>query len=119
MVLRGLLPAALVRTARARLLRELSAAKVLRPGAALDSAMVAPGCLEGEVPMPSLLRRLDLQALPEVLAVLEHENLFEATANILQVDEVVTTAYKWLRRCRPPLSPAHTWTVLMWVRADG
>ena len=47
----------------------------------MDSAMVAPGCLEGEVtttvsvrqqirhapevPMPSLLRRLDLQALPE------------------------------------------------------
>ncbi|CAE7592366.1 unnamed protein product [Symbiodinium sp. CCMP2592] len=72
-----------------------------RPGAALDSAMVAPGCLEGEVPMPSLLRRLDLQALPEVLAVLEHENLFEATANILQVDEVVTTAYKWLRAVPP------------------
>ncbi|CAE7947992.1 pntH, partial [Symbiodinium sp. KB8] len=100
-VLRGLLPAALVSTARTRLLRELSAAKALRPGTALDSAIVAPDCLDGEVPMPSLLRRLDLQALPEVLAVLEHENLFEATANILQVDEVVTTAYKWLRAVPP------------------
>lgn len=100
-MLRGLLPAALVSTARTRLLRELSAAKALRPGTALDSAIVAPDCLDGEVPMPSLLRRLDLQALPEVLAVLEHENLFEATANILQVDEVVTTAYKWLRAVPP------------------
>ena len=101
--------------------------------------------------MPSLLRRLDIQALPEastpplplnsqsaitsdshlkdsyrsggqVLAVLEHANLFEATASLLQVEEVrsgafgfvmsqvsvilkllqvVTTAYKWLRAVPP------------------
>ncbi|CAE7329429.1 unnamed protein product [Symbiodinium natans] len=51
--------------------------------------------------MPSLLRRLDLQALPEVVAVLEHASLFEATANLLEVEEVVTTAYKWLRAVPP------------------
>ncbi|CAK9007200.1 unnamed protein product [Durusdinium trenchii] len=74
-LLRGLLPKDAVACARTRLLTELKQLKAVGAGAELS-----PECAEGEVPMPSLLRRLDLQALPEVQAVLEHAALFDATA---------------------------------------
>ncbi|CAK9008425.1 unnamed protein product [Durusdinium trenchii] len=95
-LLRGLLPKDAVACARTRLLTELKQLKAVGAGAELS-----PECAEGEVPMPSLLRRLDLQALPEVQAVLEHAALFDATARLLQTDEVVTTCYKWLRAVPP------------------
>lgn len=97
-LLRKLLPPRVVQKARRRLLAELADLGVL---AESDEAILSDGCLQGEVPMPSLLRRLDLQALPEVRAVLEHAALFDATARLLETDEVVTTCYKWLRAVPP------------------
>ncbi|CAJ1422803.1 unnamed protein product [Effrenium voratum] len=96
-VLRQLLPKSSVQRARSRLLA------VLREAGATTGAgtQLAPECLAGEVPAPSLLRRLDVQALPEVRNVLEHRALFDATARLLEVQEVVTTAYKWLRAVPP------------------
>eukprot|EP00435_Cladocopium_sp_Y103_P003143 s1091_g1.t1 len=98
LLLRKLLPQRVVRQARRRLLTELADLGVL---AESEKATLSDGCLQGEVPMPSLLRRLDLQALPEVRAVLEHAALFDATARLLETDEVVTTCYKWLRAVPP------------------
>ncbi|CAE8718482.1 unnamed protein product [Polarella glacialis] len=95
-ILRGLIPHRVVSAARKRLLQELAEAGALR-----EEARVSAGCLESKIAMPSLLRRLDLQALPQVVAVLEHASLFNATSRLMQAKEVVTTAYKWLRAVPP------------------
>lgn len=110
-VLRGLIKKAQVRRARCRLLRELHGLGATK---GQQSAQLSAQCLEGQVAMPSLLSRLDLQALPEVQAVLEHPALFQATASrlatvhspaclegLLETQEVVTTCYKWLRAVPP------------------
>lgn len=100
-VLRGLIPAGLVRGARRRILRELAEAGALEPKAPRDEARVAAACLAGDRPLPSLLRRLDVQQLPLVLRVLEHPALARAAAALLGVEEAATTAYKWLRAVPP------------------
>jgi len=100
-VLRGLLPSGLVRAARGACLRALDRGGALDPDWPLDDARVAQECMEGVREPPSLLRRLDVQQLPAVLRVLEHTALFSAAAQMLGVDEVVTTAYKWLRAVPP------------------
>mmetsp|Transcript_28845 Transcript_28845/g.52705 ORF Transcript_28845/g.52705 Transcript_28845/m.52705 type:complete len:359 (+) Transcript_28845:56-1132(+) len=100
-VLRGLLPTSLVREARRRILRELAEAGALDPKAPRDEARVAAACTAGERPLPSLLRRLDVQQLPSVLRVLEHPALARAAAALLGVEEAETTFYKWLRAVPP------------------
>merc|ERR1712107_736226 len=100
-VLRGALPTLLVRAARTRLLKELAAYGSLEPDAPLEEARVAAACLQGHKPFPSLLRRLDMQQLPQVLRVLEHPKLFYAAASLLNASKVETTAYKWLRAVPP------------------
>eukprot|EP00928_Gymnodinium_smaydae_P064664 TRINITY_DN47949_c0_g1_i1.p1 TRINITY_DN47949_c0_g1~~TRINITY_DN47949_c0_g1_i1.p1 ORF type:complete len:338 (-),score=25.56 TRINITY_DN47949_c0_g1_i1:17-1030(-) len=100
-ILRGLLPVGVVKSARRTILRELALSHALQVGFSLDTARVADDCLEGRLEMPSLLRRLDIQRSPSVLSVLEHPALFSATASLLATDEVVTTAYKWLRAVPP------------------
>eukprot|EP00927_Polykrikos_kofoidii_P063591 TRINITY_DN58439_c0_g1_i1.p1 TRINITY_DN58439_c0_g1~~TRINITY_DN58439_c0_g1_i1.p1 ORF type:complete len:343 (+),score=35.25 TRINITY_DN58439_c0_g1_i1:116-1144(+) len=101
-VLRGILPSGLVRAARRRILVELDSAHALARGkTARMEARVSHECLDGQLPLPSLLRRLDVQGLPAVRCVLEHPKLFAATAALLGVDETVTTAYKWLRAVPP------------------
>ncbi|CAK0866089.1 unnamed protein product [Prorocentrum cordatum] len=76
-------------------------AGALDSGAPLEEAQISGECSAGRVQPPSLLRRLDLQQLPCVLQVLEHPSLFSAAARLLDVEEAVTTAYKWLRAVPP------------------
>lgn len=100
-LLRGLLPKRTVLQARRLLLQELKVANALDSRRPPDEAKVSKECLAGKQPMPSLLGRLDVQSQPAVLKVLEHPNLFAATARLLGTDKVVTTAYKWLRAVPP------------------
>lgn len=96
--LRGVLPHQQVTRARAAV---LAALRTEVPGA-LSSEAAGEDATAGHVPA-GLLGRPNIAHLPAVLAVLQHQTLFDLAAAVLgcRLTEVVTCHYKWLRAVPP------------------
>lgn len=101
LLLRNYLPTARVSEARAYLLQELC--KWKPHSCTPEGAGVAGVCGLG------MLQRQDLAAATSVQQVLEAPELFHLMECLLQVPNVITTGYKWLRAvCKGEFTGVHT-----------
>ncbi|DBA84158.1 TPA: hypothetical protein ACH3X1_006625 [Trebouxia sp. C0004] len=101
LLLRGYLPTARVSEARAHLLKELCKWK---PHSCTPEGTGVAGVRD-----LGMLQRQDLAAATSVQHVLEAPELFHLMEDLLQVPDVITTGYKWLRAvCKGEFTGVHT-----------